>query len=198
LVRWASQRAPTYRTLRQTLQICRRRMPHAVCVHARPRRWGPQYPGHRGHTGRRLFLVVWRMTQSRQAGVDCSGRAHVNFASNWASVGSGHRPLSKLGNTTIRGGHRPLPRNPSTRPLDHSTTQPLNHSTTQHIQATPHATLVCLPWMAAPTTTAATSTIATHCASPPSVPLPVTTVAAPAPVPDPDPAPIRTPAPCQS
>jgi hypothetical protein len=145
-----------YRTLRQTLQICRRRMPHAVCVHARPAvTAGPPCPGRPGRRGRRLFPVVWPMTQSRQAGVDCSGRAHVNFASNRASVGSGRRPLSSLGNTAIRGGHRhrPLPRNPSTRPLNHSTTQPPVHPTTQHPQATPYATLTCLPWIAAPTTT---------------------------------------------
>jgi hypothetical protein len=47
LVRWASQRP--YRTLRQTLQICRRRMPHAVCVPWT--RWGPRVQGVEGVEG---------------------------------------------------------------------------------------------------------------------------------------------------
>jgi hypothetical protein len=148
--------------------------PYAACRMCALDTVGPPCPGRRGRRGRRLFPVVWRMTQSRQAGVDCSGRAHVNFASNRASVGSGHRtPVKAWQYRHSWGSPTSLPRN--------SSTQPLNHSTTQHLQATPHATLICLPWIAAPTTTycsyqhhryplhkSAERTVTRHCSCSPS------------------------------
>jgi hypothetical protein len=192
LVRCASQRAPT-RTVR-----CARRYKSvaAVCrmpyVHARPAvTAGPPCAGRPGRRGRRLSPVVWRMTQSRQAGVDCSGRAHVNFASNRASVGSGPAtdPCQVLAIPPFVGVTDLFP---ATLRLNHTTTQPLNHSTIQHLQATPHATLIYLPWMAAPTTTYCSYQHQRHRHRHPLRKSAERTIAVAAP------APIRTPAPCQS
>jgi hypothetical protein len=179
LVRCASQRAPT-RTVR-----CARRYKSvaAVCrmpyVHARPAvTAGPPCAGRPGRRGRRLSPVVWRMTQSRQAGVDCSGRAHVNFASNRASVGSSPAtdPCQVLAIPPFVGVTDLFP---ATLRLNHSTTQPRNHATTQpsNIYRPLHTRLwsTCLGWPHPQRPTAATCTstiaIATHCANPPSVPL---------------------------